>query len=82
MKDATPNGATDDRVASVSLAGRTFAEVVRDIEAQYLAACMEAGGFNKREAAKRAGLNYETFRRRFAAVRPLVTITIRQEPAA
>ncbi len=82
MTAASPKGAKEGRVVAVNMAGRTFAEVMREAEAQYLAACMEAGGFNRREAAERAGLAYETFRRRFAAARPLVTISIRQEPAA
>jgi transcription initiation factor TFIIIB Brf1 subunit/transcription initiation factor TFIIB len=70
------------RVAEIDLAGRSFAEVMLDLEAQYLAGCLEAAGLNQREAAERAGLTYDTFRRRFAAIRPRLTITVTLEPEA
>jgi DNA-binding NtrC family response regulator len=67
---------------SVAIGGRTFTQAMRDCEAQYLAACLEAAGCNQRKAAERAGLNYETFRRKVSGLKVKYLVVIEKDDAA
>jgi len=54
----------DATTIEVDLDERPLSDVIREVEARYLSYIMTKTGGNKTHAAKRAGMELKTFRRR------------------
>ncbi|WP_227271216.1 helix-turn-helix domain-containing protein [Roseobacter weihaiensis] len=50
----------------IDMAGRTLADVIKDVEARYLGHVLTEAGGNKRKAADLAGLAPDTFRKKLS----------------
>lgn len=73
--NATPAATANAHVAEIDL-NRPLSAVLKEIEAKYLSHVMTISNGNKAEAARRAGMNDNTFRKRIAGytVRTVFTL--------
>ncbi|MEM9761556.1 MAG: hypothetical protein AAF968_03435 [Pseudomonadota bacterium] len=77
---APPRGGAPGDGCEVDFEGIALSEALKIVEAQYLVAVYEAANWDQKAAAERAGLCIDTFRRKFAALRPMLRLTFAGTP--
>lgn len=69
---------TSTNPITVESSGRTFNQVMKDVEAAYIIQLLETFNMNKTQAARAAGLSYHTFVRKVASLDLEFTISVRK----